>query len=445
MLEHKVNLKTSLPGMKSQEVIAQEREYLATGTKCWETPATCERGEGLWCQDLDGNVFMDWTNGMVGILGHSHPVWMERMREQLGKVIYFNSPDFPHPLQAQLAKALAAMAPGEKPRKVFFSCSGTESIEAALKLARISSRKNLILSFMGAFHGRTSGALSLNASKATHRKDYSAFLNNSFSLPYAYCYRCWYDKSYPQCDLYCVKIMERYFKTLLPPENLAAVIFEPMQGEGGYVIPPPEFFSSLQNLAKKYGFLLIADEVQTCFGKSGKWLAIEHFDCVPDIITLAKGLANGMALGATVFNADLDFPAPGMHSNTFGGQLLSCCSALATKEIIESENILAKVKNQAAQFKEGLSSLQEQFSCLGDVRTLGLLVGLEFVTDRRTKEPAGKLRNAILQECYRQGLLMIPCGESTIRITPALTITQAEVEEGLRILKSAISKCTAEI
>ncbi len=435
-----IDIRTALPGPESQKIIEKERKFLATGTKCWETPAVPVEGKGIWFKDADGNTMMDWTNGMVVVLGHSHPKWLEATAQQLQKLVYFNSPDFPNPLQAALAEELANLTPGDFPKKVFFSSSGTEAVEAALKVARVGTRKNIIIHWLGDFHGRSAGSLSTTASKSVHRLDYTYALGNTFGLPYAYCYRCWYRMEYPSCDMHCARILERYFKTQIPPENVAGIIFEPMQGEGGYVIPPREFYTVISEIAEKYGLLLIADEVQNCFGKSGSWFVSEQLGIVPHIIAMAKGLANGAPMGATVFPAEYDFPRQGMHSNTFGGQLLSCASSLATMKIIREQKLLENVRRVGEHFRNRLLEMKDRYQCLGDVRTMGVLIGVEFVKDKKTREPAPELRNMIIEECYKSGLLMIPCGESTIRITPAFVITKEEVDLGLSILGRAIEK-----
>lgn len=439
----RVILKTALPGAKSKKIIERERKLIATGTKCWETPAVPEKGGGVWFTDLDGNIMMDWTNGMVAILGHSHPGWIKANIEQLQRIVYFNSPDFPNPKQAELIEELAKLTPGDFPKKVFLCSTGTEAVEAALKVARISSGKNIVIGWIGDFHGRTAGSLALTASKPAQRAGYTAYLTSAFSIPFAYCYRCWYGMVYPSCGAYCAEILERHFKTQIPPEDVAAIIFEPVQGEGGYVVPPVEFFEKLQKIAKKYKILLIADEVQTGFGKSGHWFASEALGITPDIVAIAKGLGNGAPIGATVFPARLDFPHQGMHSNTFGGQLLSCASSLATIKAIKEEKLLSRAKKLGDIFKKKLLGLQEKFKSIGEVRNLGLLIGVEFVKDRKSKEPAMGLRNNIVKRCYERGLLMIPCGESTIRITPPLTIREEEIGTGIEILEKALKDMKA--
>lgn len=435
-----VNIVSSLPGREAEKVIAEEKKYLATGTKCWESPAVVERAEGVWFWDVDGNRLLDWTNGMVSILGHSHPQWVAACTDQLKKVVYFNSPDFPNRWQASLARELVQLTPGDFPKKVFFACSGTEAVEAALKVARIARGRNLIISWIGDFHGRTTGSLATTASKSVQRAGYTSIVSNAYALPFAYCYRCWYKLEYPSCELYCASVLERYFKTLIPPEDVAAIIFEPVQGEGGYVIPPRDFYNKIAEQANKYGILLIADEVQTCFGKSGYWFASEYFNIVPDIIVMAKGLANGAPMGAITFPSECDFPRQGVHSNTFGGQILSCVSSLTTINIIREQNLLQRVRELGNYFQEKLQELNEAHISIGDIRALGLLLGIEFVKDRKTREVAVELRDYIVKKCYEKGLLLLSCGESGVRITPAYVITKDEIDYGVSILEEVITE-----
>ncbi|MFN3996086.1 MAG: aminotransferase class III-fold pyridoxal phosphate-dependent enzyme, partial [bacterium] len=276
--------------------------------------------------------------------------------------------------------------------------------------------------------------------KSVQRKNYSSYLNNTFSIPYPYCYRCWYNMTYPSCDLYCIKIIERYFQHNLPPEDIAALIFEPVQGEGGYVIPPKESFKYLKSILDKYGILMIADEVQTGFGKSGYMFASSYFEVEPEIISLAKAIANGLPMGATVFKSELDFKEQGMHSNTFGGNPLSCRSMIETYNILNEENLLENVRTLGEYFKEKLLELKEDTKTIGDVRVLGMLIGVEFVKDRKTKEPAKEIRDFVIKRCYEKGLLLLACGQSTIRITTSYIIKKEEIDEGVRIMREAIGE-----
>ena len=427
-----------IPGPKVIDLKEKEKELLATSTKCWDTPAGPVEANGIYFKDKDGNVLMDWTNGMVVVLGHNHPQWNKAVIEQLNKFVYFNGPDFVYDVQYEAAKLLTEITPGKWKKKVFFCNSGTEANEAALKLARISTKRNLVLGFIGAFHGRTAGSLSLTASKAVQRKHYSAYLNNSYSIPFPYCYRCWYNMTYPSCDLYCIRVVERYFQHNVPPEDVAAFIFEPVQGEGGYVIPPKDSFKFLKSILDKYGILMIADEVQTGFGKSGYMFASSYFEIEPDIISLAKAIGNGLPMGATVFNANLDFKEQGMHSNTFGGNPLSCRSMIETYNIIVKENLLENVRKMGEYFKEKLSELMEESKTIGDVRVLGMLIGIEFVKDKKTKEPAKEIRDFVVRRAYEKGLLLLSCGQSVIRITASYIITKEQIDEGIKIIREAV-------
>ncbi|HXE73698.1 MAG TPA: aminotransferase class III-fold pyridoxal phosphate-dependent enzyme [Candidatus Nitrosotenuis sp.] len=438
-----IQIRTELPGPRARAIIEKERKYLAQGTKCWETPAVPSRAWGVWFEDVDGNVMMDWTNGMVTILGHSDPGWVAANTAQMQRVTYFNSPDFPNPSQAEAAEKLCRITPGGWEKKVFFCSSGTEANEAALKVARIGTRRPMVMGFLGGFHGRTAGTLALTASKAVQREHHTAPLTGSFHVPYADCYRCWYRLSYPSCELHCMRVIERYLQTKAPPTDVAAFIYEPVQGEGGYVVPPPETWQVLHEIARKHGILTIADEVQTCFGKSGHMFACEAFGVEPDIITMAKGLGNGAAVGAAVFPARYDFARQGMHSNTFGGQIANMESVLYTMSRLEDGNLLAHVRQIGAYLVAGLKALQEEFACIGDVRALGLLVGVDFVKSRRTREGDGALRDRVVVECYRRGLLLLSCGQSVIRITPAFTLSKEEADIGLGVLRAALEAAGA--
>ncbi|MCS7165084.1 MAG: aminotransferase class III-fold pyridoxal phosphate-dependent enzyme [Candidatus Calescibacterium sp.] len=431
---------SQIPGPKVLEIAQQEKELLATSTKCWDTPAGPVEAKGIYFKDEDGNVLMDWTNGMVVILGHNHPQWNKAIIDQLSKFVYFNGPDFVYNVQKEAARILTEITPGKWKKKVFFCNSGTEANEAAIKIARISQKKNLIVGFIGAFHGRTQGSLSLTASKSVQRKGYTAYLNNSFSVPYPYCYRCWYNMTYPSCDLYCIRIIERYFQHNLPPDDIAAFIYEPVQCEGGYIVPPRESFKLLKSILDKYGILMIADEVQTGFGKSGYMFASSYFEVEPQIITLAKAISNGLPMGATVFEASLDFKEQGMHSNTFGGNALACRSLVEVYNIINQENLLERVRKLGDYFKNKLIELMNDSKVIGDVRVLGMLVGIEFVKDKKTKEPAREIRDFIIRKAYEKGLLLLSCGQSVIRITASYIITEEEIDQGIRIIREAVEE-----
>ncbi|MDI6868117.1 MAG: acetyl ornithine aminotransferase family protein [Coprothermobacterota bacterium] len=426
-----------IPGKETQRIVAMDDKYLATGTK--GSPVAIKWGRGVRFEDVDGNLFLDFTNGMVAGTGHCHPKVVQAIKDQAEKFLFFNGPDFYYEVQSKIAEKLCFITPGDLPKKVFLSNSGAEANEAALKLSRSSTGRKQFVAFLGAFHGRTLGALALTASKVVQRESFFPMMPGVTHLPFAYCYRCAYKMKPDTCNFWCAQILEDvYFKSVLPPEEVAAVFMEPVQGEGGYVVPPAGFVQKIKKICEKYGILFVADEVQAGFGKTGEMFAIEHFGVVPDVINLGKALASGLPMGATVFKAELDFPVQGRHSNTFGGNPISAVAALATIEAIEGENLLENTRRMGEVFKQGLLDLKKEFEEIGDVRGLGLMLAIELVKDRESKTPARELRDRIIENCYKKGLLLLPCGTSAIRFTPAMVINREEVEKGLEILREAI-------
>lgn len=426
-----------IPGKETQRIVAMDDKYLATGTK--GSPVAIKWGRGVRFEDVDGNLFLDFTNGMVAGTGHCHPKVVQAIKDQAEKFLFFNGPDFYYEVQSKIAEKLCFITPGDFPKKVFLSNSGAEANEAALKLSRSSTGRKQFVAFLGAFHGRTLGALALTASKVVQRESFFPMMPGVTHLPFAYCYRCAYKMKPDTCNFWCAQILEDvYFKSVLPPEEVAAVFMEPVQGEGGYVVPPAGFVQKIKKICEKYGILFVADEVQAGFGKTGEMFAIEHFGVVPDVINLGKAMASGLPMGATVFKAELDFPVQGRHSNTFGGNPISAVAALATIEAIEGENLLENTRRMGEVFKQGLLDLKKEFEEIGDVRGLGLMLAIELVKDRESKTPARELRDRIIENCYKKGLLLLPCGTSAIRFTPAMVINREEVEKGLEILREAI-------
>lgn len=431
-------VKTPLPGPNAARLIEVDRAYVSPSyTRIY--PLVVERGDGLWVQDADGNSFLDFTAGIaVCATGHCHPRVVAAIAEQAKKLLHMSGTDFYYTAQIELAEKLARLVPGAGSKKVFFGNSGAEAVEAAFKLARWHTRRELNLAFFGAFHGRTMGALSLTASKTIQKKYYNPLVPGITHVPYPYCYRCPYGLCHPGCATACVNWLEDpLFRTSVPPEEVAAIFVEPIQGEGGYVIPPPEFHEALYRLAKKYGILYVADEVQSGMGRTGKMFAIEHFDVAPDIVAVAKGIASGMPLGAMVAPAEIMTWEAGSHASTFGGNPVSCQAALATIALLEDE-LISNAAVRGEQLLAGLRSLQANFECMGDVRGLGLMVGVELVKDRHTKERATAWRNEILQKAFRKGLLLLPCGENTIRFCPALTVSKEEIELGLSMFEEIV-------
>lgn len=434
---------TALPGPRTAEWIARDHAHVSSSyTRIY--PLVAERAEGLWIRDPDGNTFLDFTAGIaVCTTGHCHPRVVAAIREQAGRLLHMSGTDFYYPPQIALAEKLAHIVPGENGRKVFFANSGAEAMEAAFKLARWHTRRDLNIAFFGAFHGRTMGALSLTASKVVQKRHYSPLLSGITHVPYPYCYRCPLGQCDAHCDVECVRwIEETLFRTSLPAEEVAAIFVEPIQGEGGYIVPPASFHRRLFELAGKYGILYVADEVQSGMGRTGKMLAIEHFGVAPDIVALAKGIASGMPLGATVAPAGIMDWEAGSHASTFGGNPVSCAAALATMELLE-EALMNNAAERGEQLMSGLRELQKCLECLGDVRGKGLMIGVEIVKDRHTKERAARWRDAIVQGAFRRGLLLLGCGENSVRFCPALTISPEEVDVGLTIFEEAVREAAA--
>lgn len=433
-------IKTKLPGPEAQKVLEKDQKFVSQSyTRVY--PFVIKRGRGVWVEDVDSNRFLDFTSGIAVLnTGHCHPEIVKAIQAQAEEFIHMSGTDFYYEVQSALAQRLAEITPGPKEKRVFFGNSGAEAIEAALKLARYHTRRPRVLAFLGAFHGRTMGALSLTASKVIHEKGFSPLVPGITHIPYAYCYRCPYHLEYPECEIACVDwIREDLFKRSIPPEEVAAIFVEPIQGEGGYIVPPPEFHQKLYRLAKEFGILFVVDEVQTGMGRTGKMMAIEHWGVVPDIIALAKGIASGMPLGATVSQAEVMDWVPGSHASTFGGNPVSCRAALKTIELLE--NGLIENAATIGEYLFGkLKELQHRFELIGEVRGKGLMIGLELVKDRNWKVKAVEERNRIIQACFEKGLLILGCGENSIRLIPPLIITQKEVDLALSILEEVLKK-----
>ncbi len=431
-------IRTSLPGPRATELIAIDRQFVSPSyTRTY--PLVAQSAEGLWVQDPDGNVFLDFTAGIaVCATGHCHPHVVRAIKEQAERLLHMSGTDFYYTSQIMLAEKLAGLAPGSAARKVYFGNSGAEAIEAAFKLARWHTRRELNLAFFGAFHGRTMGALSLTASKTIQKKHYSPLVPGITHVPYPYCYRCPYHLCYPSCGTACVQwIEDTLFRTTVPPEEVAAIFVEPIQGEGGYIVPPPEFHQELSRVAQNYDILLVADEVQSGMGRTGKMFAMEHFGVDPDVIAIAKGVASGLPLGAMVAWSEIMDWEAGSHASTFGGNPLSCQAALATIELLE-DGLMENATRRGAQLMAGLKTLQQSFECIGDVRGVGLMVGVELVRDRETKERAPDWRDVVIQHAFHKGLLLLGCGPNTIRLCPALTVTAEEIDVCLEIFENTL-------
>lgn len=425
---------TQLPGPKAKEIIERDSHYISPSyTRGY--PFVMKRGVGVMAEDVDGNQFMDLTSGIATCsTGHSHPEVVKAIQAQAEQFIHMSGTDFYYSVQSELAEKLSAIAPGEGAKKTFFGNSGTEAIEAALKLARYHTRRQDIIAFFGAFHGRTMGALSLTASKVIQHRRFAPLLPGVVHVPYGYCYRCPYNLKYGSCETACITwIEEVLFRRDIPPDEVAAIFVEPIQGEGGYVVPPVEFMQGLRRLADKHGILLVFDEVQSGMGRTGKMFAAEHFGVVPDILCTAKGIASGLPLSATIASDKImDWP-PGAHANTFGGNPLACVAALTTIRLLE-EGLMQNAATVGAYMMGELKKMQQRYPQIGDVRGLGLMIGVEIVKDSGKSEPDGAYRDTLVDRLFEKGLLMLGCGANSLRICPSLIISKEEASVALELL-----------
>lgn len=435
------HLVTSLPGPKAREVIESDVRYTSPSyTRVY--PLVVERGFGAVIEDVDGNRFLDFTAGIaVCSTGHCHPRVVAAIQRQAEKLLHMSGTDFYYVPQRDLARKLAELAPGAGPKRVFFTNSGAESVEAAFKLARHHTKRRHMIAFFGAFHGRTMGALSLTGSKVTQRAGFAPLIPQVSHVDFPNPYRC---SSPDACHCWqdsLDQIENDLFRRTVPPGEVAAFIVEPIQGEGGYIVPPVEFHPRLKALAEKHGILYIVDEVQSGMGRTGRMFGIEHWGVEPDIVCVAKGIASGMPLGAIIAKADImDWPA-GSHASTFGGNPVSCVAALETIRLLE-DGLMAQATRVGAYLTERLRVLQARHELIGDVRGRGLMIGVELVRDRQAKTAAPIQRDQVIEACFRRGLLLLGCGESTLRFCPPLVVTEADVDIAIEILDAAIAEAS---
>jgi len=419
---------TALPGPKAREIIGRDREAVSLSyTRSY--PLVAERGEGAMVTDVDGNRFLDCNAGIAVVAaGHCHPAVVAAIQRQAAKLIHMSGTDFYYENMVTLAEKLARLAPAGGPQRVYFGNSGTEAMEAALKLARYHTGRDKVIAFLGGFHGRTMGALSLTASKAVQRLRFSPLVPGVTHIPYAYCYRCTYGKQPESCGVECVKVIEdQLFKTILPAGEVAAIALEPIQGEGGYVVPPGKFFEELMGVARRHGILLIADEVQSGMGRTGKWWASDHFGFKPDIVAIAKGIASGLPLGATMARAEVMDWGPGSHASTFGGNPVAVEAALVTLELLERE-LIENAARIGDRMLDRMRDWPRRFQVVGEVRGRGLMIGIELVSDRTPRERNGELRDWLVRAAFERGLLLLGAGENTVRLSPPLVITATQAD-----------------
>jgi 4-aminobutyrate aminotransferase len=433
-------LKTALPGPNAKKIVAED-DRLISPSYTRSYPMVAKSGRGLRVTDVDGNEFLDFAAGIaVNSTGHCHPEVVKAIQDQAAELIHMSGTDFYYEHMIDLAKRLSGVAPMPGPHRFYYGNSGAEAVECALKLARYHTGRQNIISFFGAFHGRTMGALSLTGSKPQQKRRFAPFMPGVTHVRYPYAYRgC---SGGPQEEeafaLGCARyIEEKLFKTILPPEEVAAIILEPIQGEGGYVVAPTNFLEEIRRICDRHGILLIVDEVQSGAGRTGKWWAIEHSGVQPDIVCIAKGIASGMPLGICMTKADVMSWVPGSHASTFGGNPVAIAAALATIDILEREGI----QNAATVGEAVLQRLRPwvaKHPHVGDVRGRGLMIGIEIVGDKKSRTPAGVMRDKIVDLAFERGLLILGCGETSIRLCPPLIVKQQEADVALDILEECI-------
>ncbi len=435
----------NLPGPKATAILERDEKVISP-SYVRDYPFVMDHGKGVEVWDVDGNRFLDFAAGIaVASTGHCHSEIVHAIQDQAEKFIHI-SPDFYHQKLVELGEKLNAIAPLQEDAVSFMTNSGTESVEAAIKLARYHTGRSQFIGFLGAFHGRTMGSLAFTASKPHYHEGFYPLMSGVTHVPFPDPYRPVL-QSLPGEDYgeTVVRYIEdQLFRRVLPPGDVAGILVETIQGEGGYVLPSKGFFPSLRKMCDKYQILLIVDEVQCGMGRTGKWWAIEQFGIEPDIVCVGKGIASGVPLGAMIARKSLVTWPKGAHGNTFGGNPLACVAALATMDLIEDEYM----RNATQMGEYSLKILEEianRHSCIGDVRGMGLMIGVEFVKSRETRQSDRELRNKIVDLAFEGGLLTLGCGESTIRIAPPLTISQAEIDQGLNIFEEAIALAEREL
>lgn len=424
-----------LPGESARAWIARDRRTVSPSyTRAYG--AVIERGEGCMVWDVDGNAFIDVTAGIAVVAtGHCHPQVVRAIQEQAARLIHMSGTDFYYPNQIRLAEKLVSLFPGEGPAKVFFGNSGAEAIEAGMKLARYATGRPRFLAFRGSFHGRTLGALSLTASKAVQRKGFAPLVPGVTHLAFPDPYRGGtVEKSLEE--------LEQVLATVAPPEEIAAMVVEPIQGEGGYIVPPDGWLEAIEAVCRRHGILLFLDEVQSGMGRTGAMFAVEHTAASPDMVALAKGIASGMPLGVLLARADLMTWEPGAHASTFGGNPVSAEAALATIRLLEEE-LIENARVVGGYLMDRLHQLVPRHPSIGDVRGRGLMIGVELVEDRETRAPARELRDRVIRRCFERGLLILGCGVNTVRWAPALVIDRPTLDRALEIFEETLDELGA--
>ena len=436
-----IQIKTAIPGPKSK-ALAERRDHAVPRGLSQSTPVYVAKAEDAWLEDVDGNRYVDFAGGIGCInIGHRREAVVAAIREQLDRYLHTCVQVTPYEGYVRLAERMNEVTPGRFRKKTLFVNSGAEAIENAVKIARVHTGRPGIIAFEDAFHGRTMMTLALTSKTHPYKAGFAPFPSDVYRIPYAYCYRCSYSLRYPSCDVFCASHLEDTFKRVVAAEEVAAVIAEPVLGEGGFVVPPKEFFRILIDICHNHGVLFIADEVQSGFGRTGKLFASEHYGIEPDIVVTAKSLGGGLPLAAVTGRAEImDAPGPGGLGGTFAGNPLSCAAALAVLDIFEHENLLERANALGNRFQKRAREWQERWPMIGDVRGLGAMQAIELVQSPEKREPAADEANQIVQYCYEHGLIVLSAGSysNVIRVLVPLVGTDAQMDEGLDVLEAAL-------
>ncbi|HWP59325.1 MAG TPA: acetyl ornithine aminotransferase family protein [Candidatus Acidoferrales bacterium] len=418
------HIKTKPPGPKARAVIAQDQQYTAPAYGR-VYPLVVKQGRGVIIEDVDDNRYLDFNAGIaVAATGHSHPQVVAAIKEQAEKFLHFCGSDFYYEPMARLAERLCLLAPGSSAKRIFFTNSGTEAIEAALKLARYATRRHNVVAFLGSFHGRTFGALSLGASRSLHRAHFGPLVPGVHHLPFG--------------DIDAFEVL---FRHQVAPDEIAAVFVEPIQGEGGYVVPPREFLPRVKEVCARHGIVLVADEIQSGLGRSGKLFACEHFGVEPDIVCVAKGIASGLPLGAMIARSDISTWPAGAHGSTFGGNPVACAAALATLDLLQN-GLVQNAAEVGDYLKSKLTRLTDKTRAIADVRGLGLMIGVELAPTDGTPASAAGLRDQVIRRAFENGLLLLGCGTATIRFSPPLIVEKSHCDTAVEIFEETLSRLT---
>jgi 4-aminobutyrate aminotransferase len=428
------------PGPKARAIVQRDEAWTST---CYikEYPLVVSRGQGVMVEDVDGNRYLDFMAGIaVSSTGYGHPKVVAAVKDAADRFLHICGSDFYYEGMAELCERLARLAPGTSKKRVFLTNSGTEATEGAIKLARYATRRTAIIAFRGAFHGRTTGAVSLTSSKARQHAGFGPLLPDVHHIQFAYRYRCQWCADKPACTRGCLDVLEQdLFARHLDPHDVAAIFVEPIQGEGGYVVPPAGWLRDLRAICDKYGILLVADEVQSGVGRTGKMWACDHEGVEPDILLTAKGLGSGMPIGALIAKESITTWESGSHGSTFGGNPVCCAAALATLDLVE-QGLMANAVVMGERLMAGVRQLAEKHRCIGDVRGVGLMIGVEFVRDRATREPAPEIVEQLVQGAFQRGLLLLGAGKSTLRLAPPLVVGAEDIDTALAMIDARLSE-----